>query len=335
MKGSRGRAWPVVTTDGTGIASHAGTASLRELAERSGLRAEYSAAADGIRRRGGGHDPGQALVDVAVMLADGGEAIADIAALADQPDLHGPVASPTTAWRVLAGIDERRLAGMRAARAVARERAWLARAEQCGRMLPPAHAAGRDLDYVVLDIDAILIEVHSEKGASVTTLQGRVRDAPDPVFPGQHQRGSRRDPAHRASTVEVDRLHGQGADRAAARGRRRRRTGRAARADGRRRCFGADAVCRSCDLRPRSSRRSDRHRVRASRRGKRLPNRKHQPSHDYTAGHRPRTAPSSNCRADAQPVPGELRTYRDQRLRPRPAPRSRSPGSHSCQKYRL
>jgi hypothetical protein len=26
---------------------------------------------------------------------------ADIAALADQPALHGPVASPTTAWRVL------------------------------------------------------------------------------------------------------------------------------------------------------------------------------------------------------------------------------------------
>jgi hypothetical protein len=65
----------VVTTDGTGVVSHAGTALLRELAERTGLRVEYSAAADGIRRRGGGNDPGQVLVDVAVMLADGGEAI--------------------------------------------------------------------------------------------------------------------------------------------------------------------------------------------------------------------------------------------------------------------
>src|SRR3954447_8060597 len=89
------RSWPVVTTDGAGVVSHAGTALLRELAERTGLRAEYSAAADGLRRRGG-HDPGQVLVDLAVMLADGGEAIGDIAALADQPDLHGPVASPTT-----------------------------------------------------------------------------------------------------------------------------------------------------------------------------------------------------------------------------------------------
>ena len=172
MKSSRRRLWPVVTTDGTGVVSHAGTALLRELAERVGLRAEYSAAADGLRRRGGGHDPGQVLVDVAVMLADGGEAIADIAALADQPDLHGPVASPATAWRALAGIDERRLAGMRAARAAAWERAWLARAEQSGRMLPPAHAAGRDLDYVVLDIDATLIEVHSEKEQASPHFKG-------------------------------------------------------------------------------------------------------------------------------------------------------------------
>jgi hypothetical protein len=162
----------VVTTDGTGIVSHAGTALLRELAERIGLRAEYSAAADGIRRRGGGHDPGQVLVDLAVMLADGGEAICDIAALAHQPDLHGPVASPATAWRVLAGIDACRLGDLRQARAAARERAWLARAEATGQILPPARAAGRDLDYVVLDIDATLIEVHSEKEQASPHFKG-------------------------------------------------------------------------------------------------------------------------------------------------------------------
>src|SRR3954453_12404840 len=132
-KGSRTGSWPVVTADGTGVVSHAGTALLRELAERGGLRAEYAAALDGVRRRGGGHDPGQVLVDLAVMLADGGEAIGDIAALATQPALPGPVASPATAWRVLAGVDDRRLAGLRRARSVARERAWLARAELDGQ----------------------------------------------------------------------------------------------------------------------------------------------------------------------------------------------------------
>jgi hypothetical protein len=39
--------------------SHVGTGLLRELAERSGLRAEYATALDGVRVRGGGHDPGQ------------------------------------------------------------------------------------------------------------------------------------------------------------------------------------------------------------------------------------------------------------------------------------
>ena len=68
-----------------------------ELAERVGLHAEYSCVLEGSRRRHGGHDRRQVLVDLAVMLADGGEAIADIATLADQPVLHGPVASGATA----------------------------------------------------------------------------------------------------------------------------------------------------------------------------------------------------------------------------------------------
>jgi len=51
----------VVGTDGKGVVSQAGTALLRELAERSGLRAEPGAVMDGLRVRGGGHDPGQVL----------------------------------------------------------------------------------------------------------------------------------------------------------------------------------------------------------------------------------------------------------------------------------
>ena len=89
MKATTARVYPRVSTDGTGVVSHAGSALLRELADRVGLRAEFAAAVDGIRCRGGGHDPGQVLVDLAVMLADGGEAIRDIAALGDQPGLHG------------------------------------------------------------------------------------------------------------------------------------------------------------------------------------------------------------------------------------------------------
>ncbi|MEV0530960.1 hypothetical protein [Kitasatospora sp. NPDC050463] len=42
--------------------------------------------------------------DPAVMLADGGEAIRDLAVPRDQGDVFGPVASTSTAWPVPAGV---------------------------------------------------------------------------------------------------------------------------------------------------------------------------------------------------------------------------------------
>jgi hypothetical protein len=41
------------------------------------------------------------LVDVAVMIADGGEAIADIEVVRHQAPVLGSVASPATVWRAL------------------------------------------------------------------------------------------------------------------------------------------------------------------------------------------------------------------------------------------
>lgn len=52
------RQLPVVTVDGKGVVSHAGTALLRELADRVGLTGGFSTALARSRRRGGGHDPG-------------------------------------------------------------------------------------------------------------------------------------------------------------------------------------------------------------------------------------------------------------------------------------
>ena len=70
------------------------------------------------------HEPGRVAVDLAVLLADGGEAIADLAVLRQQSGLFGPVASDPTAWRVLDAIDTTALARLRAARAATRELAW-------------------------------------------------------------------------------------------------------------------------------------------------------------------------------------------------------------------
>ena len=58
------------------------------------------------------------------MLADGGDCLADLRALRDQPTLFGEVPSDATAWRALAALDGGRLAAVRRARAVARARVW-------------------------------------------------------------------------------------------------------------------------------------------------------------------------------------------------------------------
>ena len=74
------------------MVAHAGGAGLRLLADRSGLTGALSKA---LARRGfnPGHDRGRVLVDVAVMLAGNGEAIADIDVLRHQSQMLGPVTS--------------------------------------------------------------------------------------------------------------------------------------------------------------------------------------------------------------------------------------------------
>jgi hypothetical protein len=160
-----------VTVDGRGVASHAGTRLLADLADAAGLSAAFADALGGLRVRRAGHDPGRVLTDLAVMLADGGQAISDLAVLRDQPRVFGPVASTATAWRVLAGIDEPALDALRTARATARERAWLLRAET-GRPLPASSAGGRDCEGLVLDVDATIVVCHSEKESAAATFKG-------------------------------------------------------------------------------------------------------------------------------------------------------------------
>lgn len=120
----------VVTAHGTGVVSHAGARLLADLAEVTGLERALSTALAPMRQRVGGHDPGRVAVDVAVMLAGGGEAISDLAVLRDQPELFGQVASPATAWRVLDGIDADALA-------------WIGRREHKPARLPGPSALTR------------------------------------------------------------------------------------------------------------------------------------------------------------------------------------------------
>jgi Transposase DDE domain group 1 len=146
-----------VRADGTGLCSRAGTSLLALAADRVGLTAGLCDALAGTRDRRGGHEPGRVFCDLAVMLADGGRCVSDLAALAGQPALFGDVASVSTARRVMLKVGEAELVAIRRARAAARARAW-----RVG--VAPAR--------VILDFDATPIDVHSEKERAAGHYKG-------------------------------------------------------------------------------------------------------------------------------------------------------------------
>lgn len=143
-----------VTGDGTGVANHVGTRLLADLADAVGLTAALSVAMAPTKQRRRGHDRGDVLCDLAVAIADGAETISDLAVLRDQPDLFGAVASHPTAWRTLAAIDHDVMERIKTARAAARANAW---------------AAGADPGFYVIDIDATLVNAHSDKQDAAPT----------------------------------------------------------------------------------------------------------------------------------------------------------------------
>ena len=171
-----------VASDGAGVVSHAGSRLLADLADRSTLTAELAQALALLRRPRAVHDPGRTLVDLAVAVADGAECISDIAVLADQAALFGPVASDSTCWRLLDQLDDHRLGLIGAARAAAREVVWAQRAEATGTAFGPARAAGRALPGLVLDVDASIVICHSEKEQAAATFKHTFGYHPIMVF---------------------------------------------------------------------------------------------------------------------------------------------------------
>jgi len=166
-----------VSASGIGLVSHSGSRLLAEVADRTGLTHAMSEVfADRVAPQTA-HDPGRVLVDLAVMIADGGEAISDIATLGHQPGLFGPVASDSTCWRVLDAVTTADLDALAAARAQARATAWLARGELTGTVLPPIRVAGRDLTdrsgrpVLVIDLDATIVIAHSDKELCAATFK--------------------------------------------------------------------------------------------------------------------------------------------------------------------
>lgn len=156
-----------VTSDGVGVVAHAGSVATRLLGDRVGLTTGLSKAM-ARRHFNPGHDRGRVLADVAVMLADGGEAIADIDVLRHQCGVLGPVASPPTVWRALDEVTQGRLKKIATARARVRRHVWA----QLPGGVPASKVAGTDLDdLIVLDTDATIVISHSEKEQAAPTFK--------------------------------------------------------------------------------------------------------------------------------------------------------------------
>ena len=160
-----------VEVSGHGVVSHAGSAVLRLLADRTGLTGALSGA---VRRRGFSpvHDRGRVLVDAAVCIADGGRVLSDLAALRDQAELYGPVASDATLWRALEEIGDAQRARIATARARIRRHVWTLIAARHGR-IPPSRVADVDLGKtVVIRLDATIQIAHSDKQGAAGTFKG-------------------------------------------------------------------------------------------------------------------------------------------------------------------
>ena len=145
-----------VTTDGRNLVSHAGAALLTELADRSGLTRAMSEAMGECGISWHTHDPGVVLTHLAVAIADGADCLADFAVLREQDELFGPVASIATAWRAIQATSSLELRQIPKAVAAAREVIWKA--------APPG-------EELVLDFDATLLDVHSEKQDAAPTYK--------------------------------------------------------------------------------------------------------------------------------------------------------------------
>jgi hypothetical protein len=136
------------------LISSGGAALLLKTAQVSGLAEELSSALRPWRAPRSIHDPGKALLDLAVTIALGGDCLADAAVLRGQSELFGAVASDPTISRLIdaLGADPGAvIAAIRAARAGARATVW---SHRC-----PLPATAK----VVVDLDATLVGAHSEK----------------------------------------------------------------------------------------------------------------------------------------------------------------------------
>ncbi len=210
-----------VEPGGAGVVAHVGLHALGSSADRLGLGDSLSSRIPWTGERMPLHDRGEVLVQMALVLAGGGESCADIEHLRVQPDLFGWVSSGSTVFRTFHEITEGTCGAFDVAMAEVRAKVW-ARSAATTRKGP-----------VTLDIDASLVDVHSENEGGAPHLRGTTastrcalrrrhrgdarRGAPSGQRRGQYRRRPRHRPrpGHRP-TVPRDRPWSPGGRRSEA-----------------------------------------------------------------------------------------------------------------------
>ena len=140
-----------VESGGSQVVAHVGLHALGAFADRMGVGEALSQA---VGWKGPGvpvHDRGRVLVHAMLMLAGGGECCADIEFLGSQGRLFGEVCSDSTLYRTFTdSLDTEAVERARTAVGQVRSQVWGRSAATTGRA------------PVILDLDASLVEIHSE-----------------------------------------------------------------------------------------------------------------------------------------------------------------------------
>jgi Transposase DDE domain group 1 len=150
-----------VEAGGDGVVAHVGLHALGAFADRLGLSDALSARIPLTGERLPLHDRGKVLTQAMLMVAGGGEACTDIEALRAQGRLFGAVPSDSTVYRTFRQITPGVLDGLWEAMAGVRGQVWR------------RSSVTNNKGPVVLDIDATLVEIHSEnKAGTAPTYKG-------------------------------------------------------------------------------------------------------------------------------------------------------------------
>jgi hypothetical protein len=161
-----------VEADGKGLVGQAGIVLLRKAADKTGLTASLrsvfgsSAVVNAL-------DRAEVLVYLACGIALGA---ANISAAERMRHHHGPLGlsggSDSTIWRLLDRIDDRAARSIGRARAKARKAVWaLLEARESG--FPWVAVAGKVLTgWIVIDMDATIVESSSAKEGATGTFKG-------------------------------------------------------------------------------------------------------------------------------------------------------------------